>query len=183
MRTSTDASFFLNVSASILVGLCLSCDSLADTPIYQFRGFNSNSTCDNVKGHEVNRGGRLLSYSKKDSMRLWAYYIEAQLFGFDTTLVVSCGPNRHPTSIRYNLSDPYDMDLDVVYKNLYTATAEIFGDAEIQRDSMGRSADFLCKQGFLISLNVIQASVVTAEGSVPLRELFLEISSGIGHCE
>ncbi len=182
MRTSTDVSFFLNVSASILVGLCLSFASLADAPTYQFRGFDSNSTCDDVKGHEVNRGGRLLSYSKKDGMRLWAYYIEAQFFGFDTTLVVSCGPNRHPTSIRYNLSDPHDMDLNDVFKTLYAAMAEKFGDVEIQRDTMGRSANFLCKQGFLISLNVVQASEATAGGSVPIRELFLEIFSGIEYC-
>ncbi len=183
MRISIDTPFLVNVPVSILVGLCLSFASLADTPTYQFRGFDSNSTCDNVKDHEVNRGGQLLSYSKEDGMRLWAYYIDAQLFGFDTSLVVSCGPNRHPTSIRYNLSDPHDMDLDVVFKTFYAAMAEVFGDVEIQRDTMGRSSNFLCKQGFLISLNVVQAREVTAEGSKPIRELFLELFSGIEYCE
>ena len=183
MRISADLSFFVKAPVSILVGLCLSFASLADTPTYQFRGFDSDSTCDNVKDHEVNRGGRLLSDSNKDSMRLSAYDIEAQLFGFDTTLTVSCGPDRHPTSIRYNLSDPHDMDLDVVFKTLFAEMAERFGDAEIQRDTMGRSANFLCKQGFLISLKVIRASESTAGGSVPIRELFLEISSGIEYCE
>ena len=116
-------------------------------------------------------------------MRLWAYYIEAQLFGFDTTLAVSCGPNRNPASIRYNLSDPDNMELDVVFKTLYAAMAERFGDVEIQRDTMGRSANFLCKQGFLISLNVVQATEAIAGGNVPIRALFLEIFSGIEYCE
>ena len=183
MRISADLSFFVKVPVSILVGLCLSFASLADAPTYEFREFDSYSTCDNVKDHEVKRGGRLLGHSNEDGLRLSAYDIEAQLFGFDTTLTVSCGPDRHPTSIRYNLSDPHDLDLDVVFKTLYAAMAERFGDVEIQRDTMGRSANFLCKQGFLISLNVIQASEATAGGSVPIRELFLEIFSGIEYCE
>jgi hypothetical protein len=115
-------------------------------------------------------------------MRSSEYHIEAQLFGFDTTVVISCGSDRHPTSIRYNLSDPHDTDLDVVFRTLYTALAERFGDVEIEPDTMGRSASFLCEQGFLISLNVIQASESIAGGSVPIRELFLEIFSGIEYC-
>ena len=172
----------ISVPVLISVGLCLSFVSLADAPTYQFRGFDSDSTCENVKDHEVDLGGRLLSSSEEDGTSLSAYRIEAQLYGFDTTLVVSCGPDGHPTSIRYNLSDPHDMDLDDVFRTLYAAMAERFGDVEIEPDTMGRSANFLCKQGYLISLNVVQAAAFTAEGSVPIRELFLEIFSGIEYC-
>ena len=175
MRTS--------VLVLILVGLCLSFAALADASTYQFRGFDSDSTCDDVKDHEVSRGGRLLSHLNEEGKRPSKYHIEAQLFGFDTTLVISCGPDRHPTSIRYNLADPDDMDLDVVFLTLYAAMAERFGDVKIQPDTMGQSANFLCKQGFLISLNVVQAWESTAEGSVPIRELFLEIFSGIEYCQ
>jgi hypothetical protein len=171
------------VPVSVFVGFCISFASLADAPTYQFRGFDSESTCDGVKDKEVDRGGKLLSYSNADGMQMLAYHIEAQLYGFNTTLVLTCGSDGYPTSIRYDLSNPDKLDLDAAFSTIYESMAERFGDVEIEPDTMGRSASFLCKHGYLISLNVVQAAEFTAEGSVPIRELFLEIFSGIEHCE
>ena len=103
LRRYFDASVLANVSAAILVGLSVSSVSLAETPVYEFRGFDSNSTCDDVRDREIRHGGELSSYEKKDGARLWAYYIDSYLFGFDTTIVISCGSNRHATSIRYQV--------------------------------------------------------------------------------
>ncbi len=183
LRRYFDASVLANATAAILVGLSVSSASLAETPIYEFRGFDSNSTCDDVKDREIRHGGKLSSYEKKDGARLWAYFIDSNLFGFDTTIVVSCGSNRHATSIRYLIAYSDGMNLDDAFERFYSAIAEEFGRARVDSDSVGRNADFLCKQGFLIQLNLIQASTMTAEGSVSLNEFFLGISSGVRHCE
>lgn len=182
-RRNFDGSVQSNTATAIVVGLLVGVASWADTPVYEFRGFDSNSTCDNVKDREIRNGGKLSSYEKRGDARLWAYYIDSSMFGFDTTIVVACGSNRDATSIHYEIAYPDGMNLDEVFERFYSAIAEEFGLARIDSDSVGRNADFLCKQGFLIQLNLIQASTVTLEGSVRYNSLSLGIFSGIGHCE
>jgi hypothetical protein len=183
LRRFVDGSVLANVSAAILVGLSVSSVSLAETPIYEFRGFDSNSTCDDIKDREIRHGGQLSSYEKKEGSRLWAYYIDSYLFGFDTSIIVTCGSNRHATSIGYRVIYSDGMDLGDVFDRFYSEIAKVFGNVEIQPDSIGRSATFLCEQGFLIQLNLVQASTITAEGSVSLQEFSFGISSGVRNCE
>ena len=183
LRRYFDPPVLAIVAAAILVGLSVSSASLAEAPIYEFRGFDSNSTCEDVKDREISDGGLLSSYEKKEGARLWAYYINSNLLGFDTIIEISCGSNRHATSIRYQVVYSDGLDLDDAFARLYSATAEVFGRVPIETDSMGISASFLCKKGFLISLNLVRASTMTPEGPASLNEAFLVILSDVKYCE
>ena len=183
LRRFLVGSALAKLSAAHLAVLSASSVSLADEPIYQFRGFDSNSSCDQIRDREISHGGRLMSYEKKDGSRLWAYYLDSHLFGYETSVIVTCGPNRHATSIGYRVAHSDEVDLREVFDRFYSEISKVFGNVEIQPDSIGRSATFLCEQGFLIHLNLVQASTLTAEGSVSLQEFSFGISSGVRNCE
>ena len=150
---------------------------------YKFRGYDSQSSCEEVKNAELRRGGTGAESAKEGGGRI--YRMDSDVYGFDTNIRIRCDAMGNTSFVSYVVEQGegadfavercVGIDLDSAFDSFHAAASRAFGDADIDdTDSLGPFAEYLCKDGFLVQL-ILERSNMN-------RALQLNIHAGDSHC-